>query len=89
MTDVHEMGAERVYLPSRITDWSKIRIVGGVIYYRLYGQDGSVQPMTCADTVENRNFVSWVQMHDRYAGSEMSPPLAETTIQGEVKDDGP
>lgn len=75
MTDVHEAGAERVYLPNRITDWSRLKIVDGTIHYRLYGQDGSIQPMTCADNIENRNFVSWVQIHDRYVGSSMPPPL--------------
>lgn len=55
-------------LPGRVTDWSKLRIEDGVIHYRLYQQDGGSQPMTCPDTIENRNFVSWVQIHDRAVG---------------------
>jgi len=52
-----------------IRDHSKLKIVEGVIHYRLYQQDGSMQDMTCRDTPDNRMFVSWVQMHDRYTGS--------------------
>lgn len=55
-------------LPAKIIDLSKLRIENGIIHYRLYQQDGTSQPMTCADTVENRNFVSWVQIHDRSVG---------------------
>jgi hypothetical protein len=75
VSDVHEAGAERIALPNRITDWSRLKIIDDVIHYRLYGQDGSIRSMTCADNVENRNFVSWVQIHDRYAGATMIPPL--------------
>ncbi len=48
-----------------VTDHSKLRIVDGVIHYKLYQQDGSMRDMTCPDTLYNRNFVSWVQIHDR------------------------
>lgn len=64
-------------LPNTTTDWSRLKIVDGTIHYRLYKQDGSIQSMTCADNVENRNFVSWVQMRDRYAGAVMPPPLGQ------------
>ena len=40
--------------------------VEGVLHYRLYGQDGQFQSMTCCDTLENRKFVEWTRMFDRY-----------------------
>lgn len=43
----------------------RLTIRDGVIHYRLYQQDGRMQAMTCADTPDNRAFVSWVQAHDR------------------------
>lgn len=54
------------YTPSKITDFSKLKIKDGKIYYKLYAQDGTFIPMTCEDTYSNRLFVSWVQIHDRY-----------------------
>lgn len=48
-----------------LDDFSRLDIREGVIHYRLYQQDGSLQPMTCKDTFENRLFVSWVQKFDR------------------------
>lgn len=74
MSDFFSGGAEKIRLPNRITDWSKLRIENGVIHYRLYQQDGSERAMTCADNVENRNFVSWVQMHDRNVGFHIDKP---------------
>lgn len=51
---------------SDIRDFSKLKIRDGAVHYRLYQQDGTMQPMSCADTPSNRLFVSWVQIHDRY-----------------------
>ena len=48
-----------------VSDWSKLDIRDGVIYYFLYQQDGSKQPMTAPDTVHNRQCISWMQIHDR------------------------
>ncbi len=48
-----------------ILDFSKLVIADGYIHYRLYQQDGSFQAMTAKDTLHNRRFVSWVQIHDR------------------------
>lgn len=49
--------------------FSKLRIEGDVIHYRLYQQDGTMQPMTCKNTLSNRMFVDWVQIHDSYVDS--------------------
>jgi hypothetical protein len=57
------------YTPSRLTDFSKLRIVDGVIEYKLYAQDGSFIPMTISDSYPHRIFVSWVQSHDRYTNA--------------------
>lgn len=54
-----------------IRDFSKLRIENGRIHYFLYGQDGTKVAMDVPDTLSNRLFVSWVQIHD-------SPPPAET-----------
>lgn len=51
---------------SNIRDFSKLDIRDGVIHYRLYQQDGSLQPMTVKDTYSNRLLISWIQIHDRY-----------------------
>lgn len=51
----------------------KLRIKDGVIHYRIYGQDGIAVPMTCRDTVYNRWFVAWVQVHDRHEESWKNP----------------
>jgi hypothetical protein len=45
---------------------ARLDIRDGEIHYRLYRQDGSMQPMSCRDTPSNRLFVSWAQAHDRY-----------------------
>lgn len=45
-------------------DLSKLRISDGWIYYKVRQQDGSFQEMECPDTVSNRYFVQWVQIHD-------------------------
>lgn len=42
----------------------------GNILYQLYGQDGELVPMKCADTPSNRLFVIWVRTHDRYTPRE-------------------
>lgn len=51
-------------------DTAKLDIRNGVIHYALYQQDGSLQPMQTRDTYENRRFVEWVQIHDRYTPEE-------------------
>lgn len=51
-----------------VNDWSKLRIVDGVIHYGVYQQDGSLQPMTAPDTMHSRQVVSWIQIHDRNVG---------------------
>jgi hypothetical protein len=43
---------------------SKLRIVDGVIFYKIRQQDGSFVEMTVRDTPSMRRFVSWVQIHD-------------------------
>ena len=54
------------YQSCKVTDFSKLKIENGVIYYKLYQQDGSMVDMTVRDTYSNRLFVSWVQIHDRH-----------------------
>lgn len=49
-----------------IHDFSKLNIKDGVIHYKLYNQEGGFVNMTVKDTLSNRLFVSWVQIHDRY-----------------------
>jgi hypothetical protein len=49
-----------------LNDFSKLTIRDGRIHYRLYRQDGTMQEMDCADTHDNRLYVSWFQIHDRY-----------------------
>lgn len=53
-------------MASPLVDLSKLRIADGAIHYRIQQQDGSMQPMTCADTASNRLFVAWVQIHDGF-----------------------
>lgn len=48
-----------------LLDFSKLNIRDGVIHYALFQQDGSMQPMTCADHRSNRLYVAWMQIHDR------------------------
>lgn len=57
-----------------IRDFSKLRIENGVIHYFIHGQDGTKIAMTAPDTIGNRLFVSWVQIHDSYVPQE--PPHA-------------
>ncbi|MFO0958248.1 MAG: hypothetical protein U0800_12615 [Isosphaeraceae bacterium] len=40
---------------------AKLDIRDGRIHYGLYQQDGSMQPMDCPDTHDNRLLVSWIQ----------------------------
>lgn len=54
------------YVPSKMTDFSKLRLDGNLIRYKLYAQDRSFIEMTVKDTYSNRLFISWVQIHDRY-----------------------
>lgn len=49
-----------------INDFSKLKISNGVIHYKLYRQDGSMQEMDCADNMDNRLCISWIQKFDRY-----------------------
>lgn len=51
--------------PIPLSNFSKLTIIDGIIYYKIYQQDGSMQDMNCADTLDNRYFVSWVQIHDQ------------------------
>lgn len=45
-------------------DLTKLNIQGGLIHYKIRQQDGGFQKMECKDTVSNRLFVQWVQIHD-------------------------
>lgn len=45
-------------------DLSKLKIINGLIYYKIRQQDNSFIEMNCKDTLSNRLFVSWVQIHD-------------------------
>lgn len=47
-----------------INDASRLDIRDGTIHFRVYQQNGYLQPMECADTPHNRRFVSWLQVHD-------------------------
>lgn len=56
---------------ANIRDFSKLRIGidpgssdYGKIKYFIYQQDGSKQWMECRDTLSNRLFISWMQIHD-------------------------
>jgi hypothetical protein len=49
-----------------LTDFSRLRIEEGQIHFRLYRQDGTMQPMTVEDSPMNRLYVSWMQIHDRH-----------------------
>lgn len=50
-------------------DPAKLDIRDGVIFYKLYGQDGKFIPMQVADNDNARRMVAWIQMHDRYTGA--------------------
>jgi len=41
-----------------------LNIINGRIHYKIRQQDGSFQEMDCEDTIANRMFVEWVQIHD-------------------------
>jgi len=41
-----------------------LNIKEGWIYYKIRQQDGTFQIMECVDTISNRLFVEWVQIHD-------------------------
>lgn len=43
-----------------------MRVASGVIHYRLYRQDGTMQPMSCSDTDDNRRYVLWMSKFDKY-----------------------
>ncbi len=45
-------------------DWSRLHIANGAIHFFLYQQDGERQSWSVADTLTNRQFVEWVQIHD-------------------------
>lgn len=55
---------EQKPMSNPLIDPSKLDIRNGVIYYKIRQQDGSFTPMTVADTLSMRLFVSWVQIHD-------------------------
>jgi hypothetical protein len=48
------------------TTFPKLDCRGGAIHYKLYRQDGTMQPMCAPDTPDNRFAVEWMQQHDRY-----------------------
>lgn len=50
----------------------RLDIRDGAIHYWLYQQDGSKQPMNCADTPDNRRFVEWTKIHDRYTPTALA-----------------
>jgi hypothetical protein len=51
-------------MTNALVDPTKLKIVDGVIHYKIRQQDGSFQPATVPDSREMRLFVSWVQVHD-------------------------
>lgn len=51
---------------------SELDIRDGRIYYRIYQQDGSMQDMDVADTLDNRRFVEWIKFHDRFTAGEFT-----------------
>ena len=59
-----------------IRNSSKLNISNGAIHYKMYLQTGDMIDMSLEDTLENRLFVSWVQIHDRYTdhGDEETNP---------------
>lgn len=63
-----------------LVDLAKLDIRDGAINYRLYQQDGSLVPMTVRDSFGMRQFVAWVQMHDRYTPQAEPPPLTVASI---------
>jgi hypothetical protein len=48
-----------------LVDLSKLDIRDGTINYFIYQQNRTKQPMSCPDTPHNRQFVSYVQIHDQ------------------------
>jgi hypothetical protein len=60
---------EKEWSPCDPQDFSKLKIVDGVIHYKIYQQDGSMVDMTVEDTYSNRLLISWIQIHDRYTGA--------------------
>lgn len=46
------------------TDTTHLRIIKGKIHFFLYMQDGSKMPWVVKDTMPNRHFVNWLQVHD-------------------------
>ena len=36
-----------------------------LLHYTIRQQDGTFQPMSCADTTSNRLFILWLHRHDR------------------------
>lgn len=60
---MHELSATE---PKPFVILDKLTIRDGWIFYKLYRQDGTMQPMEIIDTLHNRRFVAWVKIHDRY-----------------------
>lgn len=48
-----------------VTDHSKLDIRDGAIHCFIYQQDGSKQAMKFIDNRFNRDFISWLQIHDQ------------------------
>jgi hypothetical protein len=62
-------------LPLALGDFSKLDIRAGEIHYHLYRQDGTLQPMTAPDTLDNRYIISWIQCHDRFTDHDANAVL--------------
>ena len=52
-------------MDNQLLDRADLDVEGDRIRFGLYQQDGTMQPMSCADSPHNRRFVSWVKAHDR------------------------
>lgn len=44
----------------------RLDIEDGQIHFRIYDQEGNLQPFVLKDSTDNRHFVDWVKHHDRY-----------------------
>lgn len=51
-------------------EFPKLDIRNGVIHYKLYRQDGTLQLMETKDTLDNKFIVDWIQQFDRYTTHE-------------------
>lgn len=51
----------------KLQDFHKLHIVNGIIFARMWQQDGTMQEMRFPDTLMNRLVVSWIKKYDRYS----------------------